>query len=143
FRDYLAFSRSFPENEALYILIEPADWQRRPLPPVQRWTAIADAIADELRSLPQYVRAVDSKVPAQRLGSQGLLFDEPQRVKQSFEEMQDFAQLAKLWAEQPTALSRAMGSTPIERFLAALHLQPPSPDITRFVGLIARSWNDT
>ena len=120
FRDYLAFSKNFPENEALYVLIEPVPGAPRPKqmpPPVPRWTAIADAIADRLRAMPDYVRAVDAKVPIDKLGSQGLLFDDPPRVRQAFEDIKHFSALAKLWAEQPTLLTRVMGSTPIERFL--------------------------
>src|SRR5881275_363426 len=43
FRDYLNFNQKFPENEAIYVLIEPAKVGAQP--PVRRWTALADAIA--------------------------------------------------------------------------------------------------
>src|SRR5438874_7387168 len=121
FRDFLAFSKNFPENDALYILIEPADATQRQIPPVARWTAIADAIADRLRQMSGYVRAFDAKVPTEQLGSQGLLFDEPPRVRQAFEDIKQFSALAKLWAEPPNLLTRALGWTPIERFLTAVH----------------------
>src|SRR5262245_46645808 len=42
FRDYLKFNELFPENEAIYVLIEAKDTAG--VPPVRRWTAIADAI---------------------------------------------------------------------------------------------------
>src|SRR3954464_202223 len=82
FRDFLSFTQRFPENEATYIIIEPID--RTHPPPVARWTAIADAIAARLKTMPQYVKSVDAKVPTDQLGSQGLLFDEPANVRQSF-----------------------------------------------------------
>src|SRR5689334_4947453 len=61
FRDFLSFTQRFPENEATYVLIEPTNRDRPP--PVARWMAIADAIAAKLKTMPQYVRAVDAKVP--------------------------------------------------------------------------------
>src|ERR1700733_16215855 len=44
FRDYLSFTKSFPENEALYVIVEPVDADNPP--PVARWTNLADAITD-------------------------------------------------------------------------------------------------
>src|SRR5437762_1210975 len=44
FRDFLRFNELFPENDAVYVVVEaknPSD----PPPPVARWTAVADAIA--------------------------------------------------------------------------------------------------
>src|SRR5436190_22864428 len=69
FRDFLSFTQKFPENEATYIIIEPVD--RSKTPPVPRWTALADAIAARLKTMPQYVKAVDAKVQTEQLGSQG------------------------------------------------------------------------
>src|SRR5437868_6436085 len=42
FRDYLEFDRKFPENSAVYVVIEAAPG--KPQPPAERWTALADAI---------------------------------------------------------------------------------------------------
>ena len=66
FRDYLDFIDKFPENEAIYVIVRPSD--QKNIPPVARWTAVADAIADRLRQLPQYVQSVDSRVPLDKLG---------------------------------------------------------------------------
>src|SRR4051794_38042391 len=82
FQDYLHFTRQFPENEAVYVVIEPRDPPRQP--PVQRWTDFADAVAQRLRAMPQYVKSVDARVPIDQLGSQGLLFDAPQSVRKNF-----------------------------------------------------------
>src|SRR5947199_8585654 len=91
FRDFLSFTQRFPENEATYIIIEPVD--RSKAPPVPRWTALADAIAARLKNMPQYAKAVDAKVPTDQLGSQGLLFDDPANVRQSFEDVKRFIPL--------------------------------------------------
>src|SRR5689334_3077913 len=88
FRDFLSFTHRFPENGATYVLTEPTNRDRPP--PVARWTAIADAIAAKLKTMPQYVRAVDAKVPAEQLGAQGLLFDDPANVRQSFQDVKRF-----------------------------------------------------
>src|SRR5256885_6586913 len=140
FRDFLSFTQRFPENEATYIIIEPVD--RSKTPPVPRWTALADAIAARLKTMPQYVKAVDAKVPTEQLGSQGLLFDDPANVRQSFEDVKRFIPLVKLWAEKP-GLSALLGRTPIERFLNALRTQTPNEETGAFVALLAKSWNET
>src|SRR5207248_2377953 len=53
FRDFLSFSDKFPENEAIYIVIEPADSQRIA---ISRWTDIADQLAANLSSISDYVK---------------------------------------------------------------------------------------
>src|SRR3954451_4292626 len=122
FRDFLRFGELFPENEALYIVVErarPTD----PEPPVRRWTSIADDLAARMRTLTSAVRSVNAKVPVERLGTQGLLFDSPPRVQQAFADVKRFVPLAKLWAEEPNALTRLLGATPIERFGTAVRTQ--------------------
>src|SRR5690349_10663541 len=59
FRDFLRFNQLFPENEAIYVVVEPTD-ARRPPPPVARWTAVADAIAERVGGLTQFVKSVDA-----------------------------------------------------------------------------------
>jgi predicted RND superfamily exporter protein len=85
FRDFLRLNELFPENEAIYVVVEAKD-PKNP-PPVARWTGLADAITLRLRGLDKYVKSVDSRVPLDKLGAQGLLFDEPQFVRASFEEI--------------------------------------------------------
>jgi predicted RND superfamily exporter protein len=141
FRDFLRFGELFPENEALYIVVErarPAD----PEPPVRRWTQIADDLAARLRTLTSAVHSVDAKVPVERLGTQGLLFDSHARVQQAFADVKRFVPLAKLWAEEPNSLTRLLGTTPIERFVTALRAQPIDTETAGFVKLLADSWNE-
>src|SRR3954468_3341552 len=53
FKDYLRFNRQFPENEAIYVVIQST--HPKDVPPVPRWTAIADDIAKKLRAMPEHV----------------------------------------------------------------------------------------
>src|SRR5688572_31227446 len=57
FADYLEYAKKFPENEAVYVIVEATE--PAIAPPVRRWTAIADAIADRVRGLKE-VRSVDA-----------------------------------------------------------------------------------
>src|SRR5688500_10719945 len=50
FRDYVAFDKNFPENEATYVVVR-ARGDERDIP-VARWTALADAIAARLTAMP-------------------------------------------------------------------------------------------
>jgi hopanoid biosynthesis associated RND transporter like protein HpnN len=140
FRDYLSFIQKFPENEAIYIVIEASAQQQ---PAVQRWVSLADAIAASLRNLPQYVKSVDCRVPVDELGRQGILFEQRDRLKQTLADVQRFAPLARLWAEKPNVLTGLLGSTPLERFLAALGAQQPDEETSPFVRLLADSWTAT
>ena len=141
FQDYLRYVEKFPENEAIYVLIEAKD--RAHPPAVGRWTALADAITARVGALTKHVKSVDSKVPVDKLGAQGLLFDDPKLVRQNFEEIKRFVPLAKLWAEKPTILTRILGETPLERFIAALNTQPADEETAGFLGPVAASWVTT
>src|SRR5450432_142342 len=90
FRDYLSFTQNFPENEAIYLLIQPIDSKNPPI--VSRWTNLADALTEKLRAMPKYVNLVDQKVPLDKLGKQGVLFDSPKAVQQNFEDIKRFIQ---------------------------------------------------
>jgi predicted RND superfamily exporter protein len=139
FRDYLRFVENFPENEAIYVVVRARDGSR--VPPVARWTAAADAIEARLKPMTQFVRTVDAKVPLDRLGAQGLLFDEPARVRQSFEDVKRFVPLVKLWGEKPGLLASVLGPTPIERFVTSMQLAPRDEETKVFLGALAESWN--
>lgn len=141
FRDYLRFVEEFPENEAVYILIEPDP--ASPPPPTARWTAVADAITARLGHLTNYIQSVDSRVPLDRLGAQGILFERPERVREIAAETARSLPLVRIWAEPPTLVSGLLGNTPTERFLASIALAPPDPETSAFVAALARSWNDT
>src|SRR5438105_15106187 len=67
FRDYLEFDAKFPENAAIYVVIEAAPG--KPAPPVERWTALADGITARLRELTRYVHSAECKVLLKHLGA--------------------------------------------------------------------------
>jgi hopanoid biosynthesis associated RND transporter like protein HpnN len=139
FKEYLRFIALFPENEAIYVLIEARDPAHPP--PTARWTSVADAIAQKLASDSEHVKSVDYRVPVDQLGSQGLLFDDPKLVQQSFEGVKRFIPLVKLWAEKPGALTQFLGRTPLERFITAVRTQKPDAETAGFVAMLAESWN--
>jgi predicted RND superfamily exporter protein len=143
FKDWLDFQEWFPENTALYVVVEPAN-RAAPPPPVGRWAQIADALAERLAKLPQQVKSVDARVASEKLGAWGLIFDDPSRVRQSFDEVRgDFAQLIRLWAEKPTLLTVRLGETPLERFFPAMLAQrladPADVRMIPLVDEVARS----
>ncbi len=77
FHDYLDFIHRFPENEAVYIVIEPKNPADRP--PVLRWTGAADHITERLRGLKEVVDAY-CRVPLDELGRQAILFEDPKEL---------------------------------------------------------------
>ena len=152
FRAYLEFDDKFPENEAVYVIVEPAKPDENPK--LQRWTGIADAIAEHVRKLASAVESVDAKVPLRQLGSQGLLFEQPQALADDVRQARDFAQLAQLWGQEklpsvggvslPGALPQNLiGRTRFERFLTGVRLTPMDEQTASFVGLLAEHWNTT
>jgi predicted RND superfamily exporter protein len=140
FRHYLDFIRKFPENEALYIIVESKDPGR--LPPVGRWTELADRLTDRLRQNAKHVQSVDSRVPLDKLGAQGLLFEDPNLLRQNLDDVKRFAPLAKLWGEGGPLIN-LLGRSPISRFLSALNVQKPDADTVSFVNALSESWVTT
>src|SRR5438477_11464058 len=51
FRDWLEFCAKFPENEAIYVIVEPRIGQ--PQPPVERWTRLGDRITARMLTMPK------------------------------------------------------------------------------------------
>ena len=143
FRDFLEFQDKFPENDALYVIVEPTDQNK--IPPVRDWTRVADELADGLRALPDAVEAVDTHIPVEKMGSQGILFADDAKVKESFTEFKRFTALIQLFAEKPSLVqSRLLGSNAVERFLTAFTIQlstaPAEPTMAPLLGIIADSW---
>lgn len=138
FHDFLKFNEKFPENEAVYVVIEPVDPHHPP--PVERWTAAADAIAARVRPLPEVV-SVDAHVPLDQLGTQGVLFDDPPRVHEHFREIVQFGTLLRVLGSEDLT-TRLLGSTRIARFLRLLALAP-DPRVASFVAALADSWQRT
>jgi predicted RND superfamily exporter protein len=146
FRDYLAFTKAFPENQAGYVIIQDRDPAHPP--PADRWEAVADAIAAKLAADPANVKSVEGHVPVARLGRQGLLFDDdpaevPRRAKQATEQL---VPLARLWGEKPGFGYGTLGPSPLQRFIAGLALAPADKldaQTAQFADLLATSWNQT
>lgn len=137
FSEWLDFDRKFPENQALYLIVLPHDPHADI--PTARWTGLADAIGDRLKSIPKYVTRYETRIPLDELGSQGILFQDPKELKKDLDEIRPFAPLAKLVAEKPNGLTGLLGSTPLERFLGGLNTQPVDPRESTFLRPLAES----
>ncbi|MEZ0266407.1 MAG: MMPL family transporter, partial [Phycisphaerae bacterium] len=112
FRDFLDYVRKFPENEALYVLIEARPGV--PPPPIDRWTAAADAVEARVRALGGRVRDVERRVPLERLGDQALLFDEPAAVRKAAADARGSTPLLRAVGEA------ARGQSRVERVMTLL-----------------------
>lgn len=144
FRHYIDFTKDFPENQASYVIVEPKDPAHPP--PVARWVAIADAIKMRLEPESQFIEEVDSHIPVEELGTQGLLFEDPARVQQDLEDVRRMVPLARLWGEAPTGLTTFLGDSPLERFISNLGIsivavRPLDAETASFVDLLAKGWN--
>jgi len=120
FADWLDFDRKFPENQAIYVVIEPKDWAAHP--PVGDWVKVADRITARLRGMSGEVESVVEKTPLTAPGAPGILFDDPKDIPDAFKGLQDLSQLAAEWGEKPNGLKGLLGKSPLERFLAELNL---------------------
>jgi predicted RND superfamily exporter protein len=77
FHNYLDFVDKFPENEAIFCVIEPKIDPKtgREIPQsVAQWTGLADAIVHRLSTMGKYVKSAEAKVPLEQLGPQAVLF---------------------------------------------------------------------
>jgi uncharacterized protein len=137
FRDYLDYTKRFPENEAVYVVIEPKDPSFSP--PLHRWTACADQVTAHLQSLTGTVRLAQCRVPLNELGRQGILFEDPAKLPVELQQIKQFVPLAQFWGEKPNAAISFLGGTPMERFLTgtAAHVDEPTEE---FVQKLADSW---
>ena len=141
FRDYLKFNENFPENEAVYVVVRPADDAQQP--PVPRWTALADAIAAKVGTLTDAVQGVDARIPIDQLGPQGLLFDTPTRIRVSVDGVREFIPLIKAVVEKGFWKSVVLGGTPLERLMSAMDRAPADADTNKFIAMLADSWQYT
>jgi predicted RND superfamily exporter protein len=149
FRDFLRFGKEFPENEAIYVVVQARD--RNHVPAVGRWVAVAEAIAGRVRGLTNEVRSVAARVPPDEMGGQGLLFEDPAKLPGAVADARRFVPLVKLFGEKPNGVTGAMGTTPIERFLTGISLRLPgwmgpsglTEENAPFVAAVAKSWSDT
>src|SRR5678815_2321188 len=60
FADWLDYFHKFPENEAIYVLIQPRD-PAAGAPAIQRWTGAADAVVERLKVMPEHVASVHAR----------------------------------------------------------------------------------
>jgi predicted RND superfamily exporter protein len=114
FKNYINFTLDFPENQATYVMIEAADPAHPPA--VARWIEIASAITASLAGDTTNVRAVDSHVPLEQLGKQGILFEDPAQVKQDFKDFQELS----IPFRPRNFLNRQLGDIPLQRFFGAM-----------------------
>jgi predicted RND superfamily exporter protein len=143
FADYLRFNDLFPEHQATYIVIEPVDLKGPPR--LADWVNLADQIADRLNMMvPRYVKKpINPRVPIADPKAPGILFDDPSKVREHFEEYREFYQLAQLWGEKPSVFTSWMGKTPMERFLGGLAIGGVNDQGAGFVKNLAASWATT
>ncbi len=146
FGDYLSFTRAFPENQAGYVVIQARDAAHPP--PPDRWEAVADAVAAKLAADTGSVRSVEGHVPVDRLGPQGLLFDdEPGDVQRRAGQVRDqLVELAQRWGERPGFGYSRLGPSPLQRFVAGSVLAPADKfdgQLAQFFDLLAQSWAKT
>jgi predicted RND superfamily exporter protein len=137
FADYLNFIHTFPENEAVYIVIEPRAQFGRPT--LDEWKAVADTVTDRLNSMTETVRLAVCRVPLDQLGRQGILFEDPSKLPEDLKEAQQLVPLAKFWGEKPGVPVSLMGNSPLERFLSATDLHRDD-QTAGFVRTLAQSW---
>ena len=137
FHDYLEFIHRFPENEAVYIVIEPEHPDDHP--PILRWTAAADHITERLRGLKEVVDAY-CRVPLDELGRQAILFEDPKELPARLAGAQGLGQLARIWGARANLLA-ILGRTPIERSLAGAREQP-TDETAAFITHLVVSWDE-
>lgn len=138
FRDYTDFIEKFPENEAVYVVVEARAGTPSP-PRLERWTGIADGIAAKLRTMPKHVRLVQEKVPLDQLGIRGVLFQSNHEMQQS---IQGLEELGRVWGTDPSVAEQFVltGRTPLERFLQGVNSKmvlAPDPQAATFAGRLA------
>ena len=137
FANYLDFIHQFPESEAVYIVIEPRPEFGRPTLP--RWTGVADAVTRKLNDMPDVVRLAQCRVPLDKLGRQGILFEDPAKLPEDLKQAQQLIPLAKFWGEKPGFPISQMGHSPLERFLSATDLHRDD-QTAAFVQTLAQNW---
>jgi hypothetical protein len=136
FGDYIDFTKDFPENQASYVMVEAADPAHPPA--TADWVAVANTITEQLQHDKTDVKAVDSHVPLEQLGAQGVLFENPNQVKQDFT---DFQQLS-IPFRPANFLNRSFGPVPVARFFNAMSRAKPTAESAGFAGLIANGMTD-
>lgn len=118
FRDYLDFIEQFPENEAIYVVIESAAHDKAPA--LNRWTSIADSIDARLRTMSNHVVSVSSRVKPSEMGPYGLMFAPHESLPGIVREYREFVPLLKRLGEKPGFDAAFIGEAPLERLIGSL-----------------------
>jgi predicted RND superfamily exporter protein len=137
FRAYLDFIEKFPENEAIYVVMEQAG--DGPPPPVERWVRAADAIERAMHAIGQHVVKVHARVPVSELGELGLVFESPEGVREAREGAAGLGAL--MWAlTAPQEIPRSgMSQNPVARFLTFLYFGNADPRTAMLASLVGES----
>jgi predicted RND superfamily exporter protein len=143
FRDFIEFGRQFPENEAVYVVVEARTREANKWPAVERWAAAAEAIAGRLRELKKHVKGVSWRVPPKEMGGQGLLFDDAAAMRANVEEGRRFVQLVQILGERPGLATAWMGGTVVERFLSAMAAKGAGGESAAITRPVVKSWTET
>jgi uncharacterized protein len=142
FKAFLEYEDKFPENEALYIVVDRID--RSKDAPIARWTSLADGITARLSKLDKIVEHVECRTPIDALGREALLFQHAASVHLEYwQAQQELVPLAKMWAEQPNLLAAALAPSPMQRFMSAMILAPQDAQEAKFLTILANSWSDS
>jgi len=140
FRDYLDFDRKFPENQAIYVVIAPADATAQP--PVEQWVAAAEQIAARLRRMPQYVQSVLAQTPLDVPAAPGILFQDPKAFPDTVDQVKELIPLAQTWGEKPLFMA-VLGRTPMARFMGGLSFHTPDAQTVQFLQAVCDGWLET
>ncbi|HEY2585391.1 MAG TPA: MMPL family transporter [Tepidisphaeraceae bacterium] len=123
FADWLDFDRKFPENQATYVVIEPASLDVKPL--AKQWVEVADAITARLRAMPEHVGRVVERVPPNDRDAPGILFQEPKLLPESFDGLKGLAQLANEFGGKPSGVVSLLDrGPPLGRYLGGMNIAP-------------------
>jgi hypothetical protein len=124
FADWLDFDRKFPENQAIYVVIEPVTPEIHP--PAREWVKIADQISDRMRNMPKHVQQVVEKTPLDVSGAPGILFDDPRNLPEAFDGLKSLARLSQTWGGRPPITSGLLGGRPpMGRYLGEMNIASP------------------
>jgi uncharacterized protein len=135
FKAFLDFEEKFPENEALYVLLEPSNPAAPPV--LGRWTRLADKITDRLNLLHPYVKHARARTASSELGPYELLFADSDSLPQYLQDARtDLLPMVRLWAVQTP-------SPPMRRLMTALMLREADESTGRVVKALAESWSAT
>src|SRR5205823_1801982 len=123
FADWLDFDRKFPENQAIYVVIEAADPSAAPS--IDQWVQLNERITARLERMPEQVKkgGVVSKIRIDDPKAPAILFDKPENLPDDFEQFKELAPLMPLWGEKPSWPASRLGAAPMGRFILGLQFK--------------------